>query len=205
MHPHQRSSQAPVIKVWDPLVRVFHWSLVASFAVAYVSSEGWDWLHSNAGYLVAILVGVRVLWGFVGTRHARFADFVRRPSVVRAYLSDLLRLRQHHYLGHNPAGGMMIVALLVMLALTTLSGMTLYGLDSGSGPFAGLAGLGSGLWIEILEGLHELCANATVILVVVHVSGVILESLLSGENLVRAMWDGYKLGPDDAQIRPGAQ
>lgn len=197
MHPHRRSSPPPVTKVWDPLVRVFHWSLLGGFAVAYVSSEGWDWLHTNAGYVVAMLVGLRVVWGFVGTRHARFSDFVRRPSVVRGYLSDLLRLRQRHYLGHNPAGGLMILALLIMLALTTLSGMTLYALDSGSGPFAGLIGLGNGFWIEVLEGLHEFLANATVILIVAHVAGVILESLLSGENLVRAMWDGYKRGTDD--------
>lgn len=201
MEPHRRVSPAPLVKVWDPLVRVFHWSLVASFALAYLSGEGWDWLHVNAGYLVAGLVVIRVIWGFVGTRHARFADFVRRPRVVRGYLSDLLRLRRHHYLGHNPAGGLMIVALLVALTLTTASGMALYGLDSGAGPLAALAGLGGGFWSDVLEGLHEFSANATVVLIVMHVSGVIVESMLSGENLVRSMWDGKKRDTDRGHER----
>lgn len=201
IHPQPRLPAGPKVKVWDPVVRVFHWTLVASFTLAYLSGEAWDWLHVNSGYLVALLVIVRTAWGFVGTRHARFSDFVRRPSAVRRYLGDLLRLRQRHYLGHNPAGGLMIVTLLALLALTTVSGMALYGLDPGKGPFAGLAGFGNGFWVEVVEGLHEFSANATVVLIVVHVAGVIVESLLSGENLVRAMRDGYKRDANPAQQR----
>ena len=99
------------VKVWDPLVRVFHWTLVIGFFTAYFT-EGEEetlFLHTWAGYTVAGLVLVRLLWGFIGTRHARFSDFVRRPTVVKDYLSDVLRLKPQRYLGHNPAGGLMIV------------------------------------------------------------------------------------------------
>lgn len=180
------------IKVWDPLVRLFHWGLVAAFFAAYFSAESWEWLHVNAGYVVLGLVVFRILWGVVGTRHARFTDFVRGPRVIKTYVSSLLRLQAPRYLGHNPAGGAMIVLLIVMLLLTTLAGLALYGMEEHAGPLAAaVAGLGHG-WEEFFEGIHEFAANATLALAGVHVLGVIAESVLHRENLVRSMWTGYK-------------
>lgn len=193
------SMQAPgapaataAVKVWDPLVRLFHWSLVLAFAVAYFSGEDWLGAHTVAGYTVLGLVGVRVLWGVVGTRYARFSSFVRGPRVVIGYLRDVLRGRERRYLGHNPAGAAMILALLASLVLTLASGLALYGVDPGAGPLAGwLAGAGHA-WEEALEGLHEFFANATLLLIGLHVAGVILTGWRHGENLVRAMVTGRK-------------
>ena len=104
------------VKVWDPLVRVFHWALVAAFTVAFVTEDDLLAPHVLAGYTVLALALVRVVWGVVGTRYARFADFVYPPVAVKAYLKELLRLRPPpRYLGHNPAGGFMVPALLLVL------------------------------------------------------------------------------------------
>lgn len=182
------------VKVWDPLVRVFHWLLVIGFFTAYFT-EGEDEtlsLHTWAGYVVAGLILVRLVWGFIGTRHARFSDFVTRPVVVKDFLLSVVRLHPRRYLGHNPAGGMMVVALLISLLITVSSGMSLYAVEEQAGPLAAwLGGLGES-WEDVFEGLHEFFANFTLFLVVLHVAGVLVESLLHGENLVRAMFTGRK-------------
>src|SRR5262252_7480771 len=125
--------------VWDPLVRFGHWALVAAFAVAYFSAEeeagGPDPLHVWGGYVVGVLVVLRVVWGFVGPRHARFSDFARSPIVALAYFRDLLYGRARRYIGHSPAGGAMVIALLVCLAATVATGLIAYG-DEGKGPLA---------------------------------------------------------------------
>lgn len=182
------------VKVWDPLVRVFHWLLVVGFFTAYFTEGEGETLtlHTWAGYVVAGLILVRLVWGFIGTRHARFGDFVTRPAVVKDYLLSVLRMHPRRYLGHNPAGGLMIIALLISLLVTVSSGMGLYAVEEQAGPLAGwLGGLGES-WEEVFEGLHEFFANFTLFLVVVHVAGVLVESLLHSENLVRAMVTGRK-------------
>jgi cytochrome b len=125
--------------VWDPLVRFGHWALVAAFAVAYFSAEeeagGPDPLHVWGGYIVGVLVLLRVVWGFVGPRHARFSDFVRSPLVALTYFRDLLYGRAGRYVGHSPAGGAMVIALLVCLAATVTTGLVAYG-EEGKGPLA---------------------------------------------------------------------
>lgn len=187
-------SLPPTVRVWDPAVRLFHWTLVPAFVIAYLSGEEVLDLHVLAGYLIGGLVGFRILWGLIGTRHARFSDFVRSPRTVREYLRSLLSGRPQHYLGHNPAGGAMVVVLLGMLALTTLSGMTLYGAKELAGPMAFLAAypVFASDWFE---GLHELCANFTLALIAAHIAAVLISSLLHGENLVRAMITGTKRSP----------
>lgn len=179
------------IKVWDIFVRVFHWTLVVAFTVAYFSGEESSTLHEYAGYLVVGLVVLRVVWGFVGTRHARFSDFVYRPATVKAFVRDTVGLRAKRYIGHNPAGGLMIVLMLVTLPLVGLSGMAVYGMEDGGGPLAMLSGQ-SGFVLELVEELHEGLANFMVLLVMVHVAGVVAESFIHGENLARAMLTGRK-------------
>jgi len=178
------------IKVWDPLVRLFHWSLVAAFAVAYLTEEDYLPLHTWAGYIVLGLISFRLIWGVIGSRHARFSDFLYSPATVMAFIRDTLNLRARRYLGHNPAGGAMILMLLASLLLTGFTGLAIYGIAEQAGPLAGLST--SPLLAEAFEEVHEFFANFTLLLVIVHVAGVIVESLLHQENLVRAMLDGYK-------------
>jgi cytochrome b len=177
-HP---SDPARRILVWDAPVRVFHWLFALSFAGAYLTaeSERWRLVHVTLGYTVAGLVAFRLLWGLVGTRHARFRSFVRGPAAVRRYLQAMLRGSPPHSTGHNPAGAVAIVGLLTLAALVSVTGWATY---------EGIRGLSS-------EDLHELLANAMLALVVVHVAGVLLGSWLERENLVTAMFTGRKLGP----------
>ena len=180
------------VRVWDPLVRVFHWTLAAAFLTAYLVEGDWLGLHVVAGYTVLGLVLFRLVWGAIGTRHARFTDFVRSPAVVLAYLKDALVIRARRYLGHNPAGGAMVIALLVSLTFTAVSGLALYGYGEFSGPLAGLMQGIPGLLGNALEDTHEFFANFTLLLVLLHLAGVALASLQHGENLVRSMVTGRK-------------
>jgi cytochrome b len=179
------------VKVWDPFVRTFHWALVLSFTVAWLSGEELETLHAYAGYAVAGLVLLRMVWGVTGSLHARFSDFVYRPAEVRSFLGDTLRLRARRYLGHNPAGGAMILLMLVTLLITAVTGLAYYGIEDGAGPLAMLAG-GSATMKDAMEELHEFSANLMLFLVLVHLAGVLLESLVHRENLVKAMFNGRK-------------
>jgi len=192
------------IRVWDPFVRIFHWGLAGAFLIAYLSGDAWLDLHTLAGYTALGLILVRIPWGLLGTRHARFSDFVRPPRVALAYVRDLLLGRARRHLGHNPAGGLMIIALLVTIPLVALSGMALLGAEEAAGPLAGLMA-GTPHWLEEgIEGLHEFLANLVLLMVGVHVLGVLVESLLHRENLIRAMFTGVKPARnDDEQDRPG--
>ncbi len=122
--------------VWDILVRVFHWSLVLAFTVSYLSGEDESVLHIYAGYAVLALISFRVLWGIVGTRYARFGNFVYSPEVIIAYMKDIFYGKAKRYLGHNPAGGAMIVALLLSLFVVSYSGLKIYAIEEGAGPLA---------------------------------------------------------------------
>jgi len=183
-----RQHREPVT-VWDPLVRIFHWSLAAFFFIAYLTEDDLLTVHVYAGYAVAGLVGFRLLWGLIGTRHARFSDFVTGPGAVLRYIGRLLTGRAPRYLGHNPAGAAMIVALLFALALTTFTGAALIAGD-GYGPLAGTAF--AALSGESLEEVHEFFANLTLFLVVLHIAGVVVSGFLHRENLVKAMVTGRK-------------
>ena len=175
------------IRGWDPLIRIFHWTLVLAFAIAYMTEDEFLDLHVFAGYVIAGLVTFRLLWGLLGSRHARFSDFVRSPSTVWAYIKSLPGGHPKRYLGHNPAGGLMVMALLLSLILTVVTGLAYYGAGEFSGPLAAMLGGASPFWADALEETHELLANLTVVLVVLHVAGVMLASLQHRENLVRAM------------------
>lgn len=190
-HGHTATSAAQV-RVWDPLLRIFHWSLAAGFAVAFVTEEDLLGLHVQAGYLVLGLILFRFIWGFVGPRHARWSDFVRPPSEITAYLQDALRFRAGRHLGHNPAGGAMVLALLLSLLATSLSGLALYGAQELSGPLAFTLQAVPAAGAHVLEDIHELLANLTLLLVVLHLAGVALASLQHHENLVKSMVTGYK-------------
>lgn len=177
------------VTAWDPLVRIFHWSLVFFFLLAFVTEDDWLELHVQAGYAVALLVGFRLLWGVIGSSQAQFRNFVKPPRAALDHLRGMLRFRPAHYLGHNPVAAMMILALLLSLCLACLTGLvTLAG--EAQGPLAGsLFADWGGDW---MEELHEFFANFTLLLVLGHVAGVVVSSLLEGENLVKAMLTGRK-------------
>lgn len=190
------STSTSQVRVWDPLVRSFHWTLMAAFTTAFVVEDDILALHVWAGYLALTLVLVRLIWGVVGSEHARFTDFVRGPRQVLVYLGEALRLRAPRYLGHNPAGGAMVVALLIMVSATGLSGLALYGAQEFAGPLAGLMSGVSNHTAHRLEDVHAWCADFTLALVLAHLAGVFLSSLEHRENLVGAMFTGYKRSND---------
>ena len=183
------NNHPPTVKAWDPLVRVFHWSLVFFFLLAYASGDDWTSLHVWAGYAVAMLIGFRLFWGIIGTRNARFLSFVKSPRIVMRHLRDMLLLKAPHYLGHNPVAAAMVVALLVSISLLAFSGMVLIATE-GQGPLSGT--IFAGIDGEAMEEVHEFFANFTLLLVFAHVAGVVISSLLEGENLVKAMVTGRK-------------
>jgi len=166
-------------------VRVFHWSLVLSFVVAWFTPQVANGLiHHWAGYAAASLVILRLLWGILGTRYARFSQFVRRPRIVLRYLSDIISGREARHIGHNPAGGAMVLALLVGMLATSLSGWMMT-----TNHYYGVA------WVETL---HSLAAHGLLLLVFLHLGGVALASYRHRENLVRAMITGKKRAQDGA-------
>ncbi|HWK79993.1 MAG TPA: cytochrome b/b6 domain-containing protein [Thermomicrobiales bacterium] len=172
------SIQSETVRVWDPFVRIFHWSLVGLFVFAFATGDKIEWLHIRVGYAIAALVVLRIVWGFVGTRHARFSDFVRSPGEITTYSGQVLRGRAPRHLGHNPVGGAMVVALLVMIA-----GIAATGFAMTTDAFWGSQ------WVE---DLHKGLVYTTIGLIVLHVAGVIFSSLEHGENLVKAMVTGRK-------------
>jgi cytochrome b len=187
--PSGEPSGERTIRVWDRFVRVFHWSTVALFASVYLSSDQ-QAIHQPLGYVLLVLVLARIVWGFIGSRHARFRDFVHRPGTIRAYLRDLRQGRARRYLGHNPAGGAMVIAILAMLVLVIFSGWL-----SETDRFFGVP------WVD---HLHHISAHLLMLMVLVHVAGVLVSSVLHRENLVRAMLTGRKSAELEAEHRAPA-
>lgn len=173
------------VLIWDWPVRVGHWLLAAAFALAWITGESEEWrlVHAWAGGTVVSVVLFRVLWGFVGTRHARFVNFVRRPQAAVDYVAGLLRGAESTSVGHNAAAGWAIVALLALGLLSGVSGWLTYQEMGG----------------EWLEEAHEALTAGMLTVVLVHVAGVITSSVAHRENLVRAMLGGRKRGrPEEA-------
>lgn len=173
------------ILVWDWPVRLGHWLMVGGFILAWLTSESETWrlVHAFSGSVVIAVAVFRLPWGFIGSRYARFVDFVRGPGSVVDYLRSLLRLEPDHHTGHNPAGGWAIILLLGLGIATGLVGWAMYNELGG----------------EWLEDLHEGLATTMLTVVFIHVAGVVSGSLLHGENLVRAMITGHKQGsPEEA-------
>ncbi|MEQ8612806.1 MAG: cytochrome b/b6 domain-containing protein, partial [Gammaproteobacteria bacterium] len=193
------------IKVWDILVRIFHWSLVIAFFIAYFTGEEENNWHIYAGYTVLGLISFRVIWGFIGTKHARFSGFIYSPQTVFQYFKGLLRKHPKHYLGHNPAGGWMVLLLLTSLFVVTVSGLKVYALEEGKGPLASSSELtlvsdsfanGDEYEYEskedhdeeeeFWEEIHEGATNFTLLLIALHIIGVIVSSKYHNENLIKA-------------------
>lgn len=181
------NEQKTKILVWDAPVRVFHWLMVLSFFGAYLTteSERWRLVHVTLGYTLGGLVVFRIIWGLIGTRYARFINFIRGPAAVVRYVKSLLNGQPEHAMGHNPAGALAIVLLLLLSTVVVATGWAVY----------------NEVGAPILSALHELTSNLMLLVVGVHVAGVVVSSWLHRENLVRAMVTGQKEGAPAEGIR----
>jgi cytochrome b len=206
-------SEQATLQVWDRFVRTFHWLLLVAFIVAMVSEGEPMIVHVWAGYLIGVLIMTRLIWGFVGPKYARFSNFIYSPRTVVSYLRGVVSARAPRYVGHNPAGGAMIVLLLISLSLTVFTGMATLAEEENSGPLAPVFGTTAaapgGLLVSsafadddhdhdhkhgdsAFEDIHEFFANFTVFLALFHVAGVLLSSLAHRENLMWSMVNGRK-------------
>ena len=180
------ASSPAQVRVWDLPTRVFHWSMALSFTGAWLTAESERWrdIHVTLGYTLAGLIVFRLIWGFVGSRYARFSSFLFSPTQVVRYLKSLFNSAPEHHIGHNPGGALAIFALLALGATVAASGYATYAEVGG----------------EWLEDLHEGAANAMLAVVLIHLAGVVVSSFLHKENLVRSMVTGWKSGPSGAGI-----
>jgi len=204
-----------MVKVWDPLLRLFHWGLVAAFAAAWFTAEESQGWHVWAGYIAAGLIAFRLFWGLAGPRYARFSQFLKGPGAFLKYLGDMLSGREKRYIGHNPAGAAMILALLLSISGTAFTGWLMvdparvallpqlpaiatpaFADEDERGEYGEAADGGEGA----LEEIHETLANLTLLLIVLHVGGVVLASIRHRENLARAMVTGRKRAPGPGDI-----
>ncbi|MBK6971848.1 MAG: cytochrome b/b6 domain-containing protein [Sterolibacteriaceae bacterium] len=174
------------ILVWDLPTRIGHWLLAGSFALAWLTAESESWrnVHVASGYLFGAVIAFRLVWGFVGTRYARFTQFVKSPRAAWQYLMSLPGSWPQHTVGHNPAGGWAIVALLALGAISVVSGWLSFNEIGG----------------ELFEELHEGASTAALAVVLIHLVGVATGSLVHRENLVASMFSGYKRGAASAAI-----
>ncbi len=197
----ERTKSSPRgVRVWDLPVRIFHWGLVLAVTITLVTGFlAPEWrldIHVWAGYAIALLVTFRLLWGLYGSRHARFASFVYSPKKTIEHIKGVLRGKSAHYSGHNPAGAVMVFALLVVLATLTVSGIIILGGQENLGPAAGFIPFSTG--VETVS-IHRLVAYGLLFLIAAHVIGMLVESHISRENLARAMITGRK---QDAASQP---
>ncbi len=171
-------NQIKPIRVWDLPTRIFHWSLAASFVIAFLTAESEKLrdIHVFAGYTLAGLIVFRLLWGFVGGGYSRFAEFLPTPRKLVGYIKSLINGKPQHYVGHNPAGAVAIFLLLGFGITAAASGYATYN------DFGG----------NFMEELHEAAANGMMAMVVIHLAGVVVSSWLHRENLVKAMITGRK-------------
>ena len=172
------ASPPRTIRVWDPVVRLFHWTVVVAVCLNLFVLKPGRTYHRYAGYVVLAAVLIRLVWGFVGTRYARFSDFFPTPARLSAYVKALVRGEEPRHVGHNPAAAVMMLALMGLLFLAGMTGWMMT-LDA--------------FWGEDwLEELHEGFANAIMVLALVHAAAAIVESLRHRENLVWSMVTGRK-------------
>ena len=185
MRPQEVSPQRGWVAVWDLPIRLFHWALVLCVAIDLILKSGTR-LHALAGFSVLALICFRLIWGLVGPHYARFTGFIYGPRAVGEYLARLKAGEPLRYLGHNPLGGWMILALLAVLAVTAATGALIE-----TARFA---------HSHRLKELHETVASLLYFLVPLHVLGVVASSIAHRENLIEAMITGRKRAPAEARV-----
>jgi len=175
------------ILVWDAPTRVFHWAQALSFGVAYFTAESERYrdIHIAFGYIMLALILFRLLWGFIGTRYARFSSFLFKPGEIVAYLVSMFRRRQEHYLGHNPAGSVSVWLLLMLGLLLCVTGVMALQDDAG----------------DFVVEMHDIATDIMLFVIFLHVAGVTVSSVLHHENLVRTMITGLKSSASEIGIQ----
>jgi cytochrome b len=187
------NDEPATVKVWDLFVRCFHWSMVLGCATAYISGEVHaSTLHELVGYALCALLAARVYWGFKGSEYARFRSFTFPVSEALAYMRAMFKGHPRHYFGHNPAGALMVFALLGFLTLIFVSGLLTLGTIDFEGPLMFLANNVSDDTSYAFRHLHKLLPTVGLALVFLHVAGVVAGCIQHNENLVRAMLTGKK-------------
>lgn len=193
------------IVVWDLFVRIFHWALVILVGLAFLTGDDNNQVHAYAGYAVLLLITLRLVWGLIGSQHARFANFITAPGVAIEYLKGMLRGRPGYYLGHNPAAAWMVVVLLLALLLVNATGYLAQPTKISGYATAAFALItpamadddndhrGEKSGSEFWEDLHEVGAGLLLTLIGLHVVGALVSSLLHRENLVKSMVTGRKI------------
>jgi cytochrome b len=185
------------VPVWDFPTRAFHWTLAVAVVLSYLTG-GEDGslfvVHTVSGYVVALLLVFRLVWGFVGSVHSRFSDFVYSGKSVKAYAKQLLRFAPPRFVGHNPLGGWMVILMLAVLAGTVATGLFSGDDDGGAGILLPLIAAPGG---EGLKEIHEFFGNFIIVLAAIHVVAVVVDWLLTKDNLVRAMVTGRKSLDDE--------
>jgi cytochrome b len=194
------SNQAATVKVWDRFLRFFHWTLVLCFATAFISGEAnASTLHVLVGYVLCLLLAVRVYWGFKGSEYARFQAFIFPISEALEYLRSMLKGNPKHYYGHNPAGALMVFTMFGLLAAIFISGLLTLGTIDFEGPLVFLANMVSDEASYVFRHLHEFLPPVALGLVLLHLLGVLVGSIQHKENLVRAMLTGKKSPPSHSK------
>ena len=190
--------QGERVVVWDLPTRIFHWLLATSLLVEWLTQDDARYLdfHVFCGYLIGGLIAFRLVWGFVGTRWARFSSFAFGPFAALRYLRDLLHRRQARFVGHNPAGSWAIFILLTLGALSVLTGVAALGGEKQQGPLQGLLTFAQG---DALREIHEVLAWTMLAVVAMHLVGVVASSLFERENLPAAMIRGRKRAVESEQ------
>ncbi|BDI03815.1 cytochrome b/b6 domain-containing protein [Sphaerotilus microaerophilus] len=166
------------IRVWDRFVRVFHWSLVSCVLVNYFLVDDGETLHQWIGYAASALVVMRIVWGFIGSRYARFADFFPTPARLRRHVQAIRAGRADTHPGHNPLGALMMLALMALVLALAVTGF-MQTLDAFWGE-------------EWLQELHEVIASALILLATLHAAAAIVMGRIERTNLVAAMITGVK-------------
>ncbi len=199
------------IKVWDIVVRVFHWSLVLFVTVSFFTGEVLETVHAYSGYIIIALLAIRIVWGFIGTHYARFSNFIYSPKTIISYLKNLSDETADNYIGHNPVGGAMIIFMILFFGVTAWTGLKAYA-EEGKGPLAAVE-MSSTPHVqadvelhdghkkhaqnpekkdEFWEDVHEIVANFMILIVLLHIGGVLISSEILKEDLIRPMLTGYK-------------
>ncbi len=179
------------IKVWDLPVRLFHAALPLLIVGLFLTSEDEDFVswHARLGLVVLALVVARIAWGFFGSRHARFSDFVPSPAGLVRYARGYLRGEPEPHLGHNPIGALMVLAMLGVLLLITLTGVVTYAGPEWEGPLSPWISEGVA---DAVKEVHEGLAELLPWMIAAHVAGVLVSSKIERQNLPLAMVTGYK-------------
>ena len=180
------------VKVWSIFIRLFHWALVVLFVMEFIIEDDLIKLHTTIGYVIISLLVLRILYGFVGDRYARFSDFIYAPGTVLNYTKSVFTFSARRYIGHNPAGGIMIILMIIVLISTVVTGVLTLPYADQPREYFPIIGLLPYWVFSSAEDFHEVLADISLFLVVIHLTGVLVESVLHEENLIGSMLSGRK-------------